>query len=215
MNKQSIYITMINTFLGLGASLLLKDNLAIAWIIGALIISTVIFIERVWLNENLFRKRKSYCLGAYTILTVIFAAGLFIVTEPMRKTSAIIASTTTFLSGIKAGEYENAYERLSGASKLSYPLADFMRDHAANRIVIKDFTINQVLFNKFDSKRATATVSSPFTLYGHETLSMELIKEGGTWRIVFSRNIVAAGKLFSPPKTKKKGGINNLLRSLF
>ena len=205
---------MINTFLGLGASLLLKDNIVIAWLIGALVIGTVIFIERAWLNEYMFRNRKSYSLAAYSILAGVFLAGMFFVTEPMRKTSAVIASTTAFLTGVKSGDYKDAYACLSAASQMSYPLTDFIEDHSRNHIKIREFTIDQVTFNKFDRNKALANVTSPFTLYGHEALNLELIKEGGAWRIVFSRNLVAVEKL--SPKTKQKGGaITNIFHSLF
>lgn len=207
---------MINSFLGLGASLLLKDNIAIAWIVGALVISTVIFIERAWLNENLFRKRRSYSLIAYSVLTITFVVGLYLVTGSMRKTSAIITSTSSFMTGIKAGDYKTAYTHLSAASQSSYPLASFVEDHVYNRIKIEEFTIDQVTFNKFDSKKAVAIVSSPFTIYGHETINLELVKEEGIWRVVLSRNVVVAGKPLQSPNTKRKGGtVSNFLNSIF
>jgi predicted PurR-regulated permease PerM len=207
---------MINSFIGIAASLLLKDNAVVAWVIGGLVISTVLYIERAWLQEHIFRNRRSSALIAYSILTAVFLTGLFMATEPMRKTSAIIESTSTFLNGIKSGDYKDSYARLSHSSQQGYKLADFIEDHSKNQIKIKDFTIDQVTFNKFDSKKALATISSPFTLYGHETLNLELIKETGEWRVVFSRNIVVTGKSSSSGKTNKKGGaITNFLNSLF
>jgi hypothetical protein len=212
LNKQGFYITMTNSFIGIGASLLLKDNALVAWIICALVIGTVIFIERAWLNEHLFRNQRSFALAAYSVLTVMFLAGLFLVTKPMRKTSAIIATTSAFMNGVKSGDYKGAYANLSHASQQSYPLADFIRDHSNDRIKIQDFTIDQVTFNKFDNKKSLAMVSSPFRIYDHETLNLELIKEEGEWRIVFSRNIVVNVK----SKTKKNGGaITNFLNSVF
>lgn len=207
---------MVNSFIGIVASLLLKDNAVIAWIIGALVISTIMYIERAWLKENIFRNRRSYTFTAYALLLTIFLVGLFLVTEPMRKTSAIIASTTTFLTGIKSGDYKVAYARLSHASQQDYQLADFIEDHSKNHIKFKDFTIDQVTFNKFDRNKALAMISSPFNLYGHETLNLELIKEAGEWHVVFSKNIVMAGKPLSSGKTNKKGGaITNFFNSLF
>ncbi len=207
---------MINTFIGLVASLLLKDNALIVWVIGSLVIGTIIYIERAWLGENIFRKQRKYALAAYAVLGIIFLAGSVFVTEPMRKTTAIIASTTTFLSGIKSGDYEDAYAHLSNASRQGYSLADFTADHTSNRIKIQEFTIEQVTFNKFDGRKALATVSSPFRLYGHETLNLELVKEDGNWRIVFSRNILTAEKSPLPSRTKKKGGVvSNFINSIF
>ena len=40
-----------------------------------------------------------------------------------------------------------------------------------------DFTIDQVIFNRYDDKKAVAVISSAFLLYGHETLNLEMIKE--------------------------------------
>ena len=216
MNKQGIYITMINAFIGIVASVLLKDNAAVAWVLGALVIGTIIFIERAWLKENIFRNKRNYALAAYSVLAVMFLLGLFLVTEPMRKTSAIIASTTSFLTGIKSGDYKGAYACLSHASQQGYSLDEFIGDHSSDRIKIRDFTINQVTLNKFDNKKALAMVSSPFRLYGHETLNLELIKEDGAWRVVFSRNIVVTEKPQPSHKAKKKGGtITNFFNSLF
>ena len=207
---------MINSFIGIAASLLLKDNAVVAWIIGGLVVTTVMYIERGWLQEHIFRNRRSSAFIAYSILAAVFLTGLFLATEPMRKTSAIIESTTTFLNGIKSGDYKSAYARLSFSSRQGYKLADFIEDHSKNHIKFKDFTIDQVTFNKFDNKKALATVSSPFSLYGHETLNLELIKETGEWRVVFSRNVVLAGKTLSSGKLNKKGGaISNFFNSLF
>jgi hypothetical protein len=155
-------------------------------------------------------------MAAYSALAIIFLTSLFFVTEPTRKTSAIVASTTTFLNCIKSGDYKDAYSHISRASQESYPLADFIADHSRARIKIQDFTIDQVLLNKFDKKKASAVISSPFTLYGQGNLSLELIKEEGEWRVVFSRNIVMGDPVLKTIKAKKKGGlITNFLNSLF
>lgn len=216
MNKQGIYITLVNAFIGIVASVLLKDNAVVAFIIITLIIGTVLFIERAWVNAFLFGNRKRYALAAYAVLGVVFLSGLYLVTQPMRKTSAIVASTTAYLEGLKAGDYPGAYACLSAESRQSYPLTHFIEDHAKGRVRIQDFTIDRVAFNKFDSKKAVATVSSPFGIYGQETLNMELIKEDAAWRVVFSRNIVARGNPpLSPKPGKSRGAISNLFHSLF
>jgi hypothetical protein len=207
---------MFNSLLGITASFLLKDNIVIACIIGALAIVTILMVERIWLNENIFRNKKKYAISAYSILLVLFLLGMFIVTEPMRKTSAIIASTTTFLTEIKSGDYKTAYSLLSEASKLSYPLENFTKDHSKNNVKIRDFTIEQVTFNKYDRKKAIAVVTSPFTLYGHETLNLELIKENKSWHIVFSRNNIVKASPPESAKTKRSGGaVSNFFNYLF
>ena len=80
-----------------------------------------------------------------------------------------------------------------------------------NRIKIQNFRIDEVIFNKYDKKEAVAVVSSPFTLYGRETLNLEMIKEEEGWRIVFS------GAIFHPNapgqgKVRRRGLRHQLLR---
>lgn len=216
MNKQGLYITIINTFIGLGTSLLLKDNAVVICVIAGLVIGTILYIERAWLTEHLFRNNWRYTYSAYVVVAVIFLVGLFFATEPMRKTSAIIASTTSFIDGVKSGDYKGAYTKLSHTSQQDYSLDDFSADHANGRVKIQDFTIDQVTFNKFDSKKALAVITSPFKIYGHETLNLELAKEEGAWRVVLSRKTVTTEKTALSPKAKKKGGaVSNFLNSIF
>ncbi len=215
MNRQSIYIAFINTFIGIGASLLLKDNVLIVLILSFLVIGTIIFIERKWLDENIFRKKKWYALSVYSALAVIFIIGLSFITKPGRETSHIITNINVFLKDIKTGDYKGAYEQLSNASKKTYPLNDFTRDHSNNRISIQDFTIEQIIFNKYDDKKTVAVISSPFLLYGHETLHLEMIKEDHKWRFVFSRKIVTGKDSASSKSRKRDGVITNLFEKLF
>lgn len=215
MNRQSIYITLINTFIGMGASLLLKDNVLLVFILSFLVIGTIIFIERKWLDEKIFKKKKWYAMAAYSALAVIFIIGLLFVTKPGRETSLIITSINVFLNDIKTGDYKGAYEQLSNASKKTYPLNDFTSDHSNNRLGIQDFTIEQVIFNKYDDKKAVTVVSSPFLLYGQETLHLEMIKEGQGWRVVFSRKIAMGKASASSMSRKQDGVITNFLKKLF
>jgi hypothetical protein len=167
-------------------------------------------------NAFLFGNHKLYALAAYATLGLAFLSGLYLVTQPMRKTSAIVASTTAYLDGIKTRDYQGAYACLSAESRQGYPLTDFVEDHANGRVRIQEFTIDQVAFNRFDRKKAVATVSSPFGIYGNKTLNVELVKEEDAWRVVFSRNIVATGNPPLSPRPKKGGGaITNLFHSLF
>lgn len=214
MNKQSIYITLINTFIGMGASLLLKDNTLLVFILSFLVIGTIIFIERKWINERIFRERKWYAIAAYSALAVTFIVGLLFVSKPSRETSLILTSVHVFLNDIKVRDYRGAYEQLSSASKKSYPLNDFIKDHSNNGIKVRDFTIDQVIFNKYDDKKAIAVISSPFLLYGHETLNLEMIKEDSEWHVVFSRK-TAVGKASVSSKSRKKDGvITNFFKKL-
>jgi len=150
LNKQNIYITLINTFIGMGASLLLKDNTLLTFILSFLVIGTIIFIERKWIDERIFGKRKWYAIAAYSAVAVIFIVGLLFITKPRRETSLILTSVHVFLNDIKVRDYRGAYERLSGASKKTYALNDFVKDHSNNGLKIQDFTVDQVIFNKYD-----------------------------------------------------------------
>ncbi len=199
----------------MGASLLLKDNVLIALILSFLVIATIIFIERKWLDENIFRNKKWYAVSVYSALAVTLIIGLFLITKPGRETSHITTSINVFLNDIKKGDYKGAYDRLSNASKKTYPLNDFTRDHSHNRISIQDFTIEQVIFNKYDDKKTVAVLSSPFLLYGHETLHLEMIKEDHEWRVVFSRKIATGQDSASSKGRMGDGVITHLFKKLF
>ena len=213
MNKQNIYVTLINTFIGMGASFFLKDNTLLAFILSVLTIGTIIFIERKWINEKIFRQRKWYAIAAYSALAVTFIVGLLFITKPSRETSMILTRVHVFLNDIKVREYRGAYEQLSSASKKSYPLNDFINDHSNKGAQIQDFTIGEVIFNKYEDKKAVAVISSPFLLYGHETMNLEMIKEDKEWRVVLSRKTVM-GKASVSSQSRKNGVITNLIKKV-
>jgi len=140
---------------------------------------------------------------------------LFSITLPSRDTSHIIELVNGFLQDVTAGDYRGAYEQLSEVSKKAYALNDFGKDHMENRIKIHNFRIDEVIFNKYDKTKAVAVVSSLFTLYGRETLNLEMMKEEEGWRIVFSRTIFHPN-VPGQGKSKKKGGIiTNFFKKLF
>jgi len=154
--------------------------------------------------------KKSYSAAASCLLAALIFTGVFILTEPMRRTSAIKASVTAFLNGIKSGEYAKSYSRLSHASQRAYPLADFAGDHSASRTNIQDFTVVQVALNKMDRNRAFARISSASRLYGQRKLKLELAHEDGAWNVVLNRNTVTA----KPPPNSIKSKINNFFKAL-
>ena len=199
----------------MGASLLLKDYTILAFILSFLVVGTIIFIERKWIDERIFGKRKWPAIAAYSALAVIFMAGLLFITKPSRETSLILTSVHAFLDDIKVRDYRGAYGQLSGASKKTYALNDFIRDHSNNGMKVEDFTIDQVIFNKYDDKKAVAVISSPFLLYGHETLNLEMIKEDKEWRVVFSRKTVVGKGPVSSQSRKKDGAISKFFKKLF
>ena len=179
MNKGSIYITLTNTFIGISASLLLNSSAIIAFVISFLTIGTIFFIERKWINEKIFRRKKWCAIAAYSFLAVLFIVGLFFLTKPNREMSLILKSVHVYLNDVKAGDYRGAYGQLSSDSKKIYPLDYFINYHSNNNIKIEDFTIDQVMFNQYDNKKAEVVVTSPFLLYGREKLDLGMIKEDG------------------------------------
>ena len=214
MKKENLYIALINTLIGMGVTSLLKGSI-LAYALIVILIGTIIFIERAWIFENVFRGNKRYAAAGYFLLATIMLVVLFFITAPNRDTSTIVKRINVFLQNVTAGEYQGAYEQLSEASKKTYTLKDFAGDHKEKQIKFQNFIIHEVIFNKYDNSQAVATLSSPFLLYGRETLNLEMIKEGGEWRIVFSRTIIQPN-IPSRGASKKKGGlITNLLNKLF
>ncbi|MCX5816600.1 MAG: hypothetical protein NTX75_10245 [Proteobacteria bacterium] len=214
MKKEILYIALINIFIGMCVSFLLKGSI-LAVVLIVIGIGTIIFIERKWVYENVFRRNKRYAAVGYSFLAALMMVFLTLITLPSRDTSHIIKLVNGFLEDVTSGDYRGAYEQLSEVSKKAYTLKDFTNDHVENRIKVQNFRIDEVIFNKYDKRKAVAVVSSPFTLYNRETLNLEMIKEEKGWRIVFSRTI------FHPNgsgqgKSKKRGDpITNFFRKLF
>ena len=214
MKKEILYIALINIFIGMCVSFLLKGS-TLAVVLIVIGIGMIIYIERKWVYENVFRRKKRYAAVGYSFLAVLMMVFLTLITLPSRDTSHIIKLVNGFLEDVTSGDYRGAYEQLSEVSKKAYTLKDFTNDHAENRIKVQNFRIDEVIFNKYDKKKAVAVVSSPFMLYNRETLNLEMIKEEAGWRIVFSRTI------FHPNgsgqgKSKNKGDpVTNFFRKLF
>ncbi len=213
MKKENLYITLINIFIGMGVSFLLKGSI-LAVVLIVIAIGTIIFIERKWINESIFRRKKRYAVVGYSSLAALMLVFIFLITSPSRDTSHIIKLVNGFLQNVTSGDYRGAYEKLSEESKKAYALNDFVNDHVENRINVQNFRIDEVVFNEYDKRKAVVVVSSPFTLYGRETLNLEMIKEEEGWRIVFSRTIFhpnAPGQ----GKSKKSGdSITNFFKKL-
>jgi class 3 adenylate cyclase len=163
------------------------------------------------IRENVLQNKKIYTLAAYSLLAVTAWIGVYFLTEPMRRTTAISASTTAFLSGIKSGDYTGAWSHLSRTSQHGYQLTDFIRDHTPPP-KISDFTIVQLTHDKRDRTKAFARISSSSKIYGQKKLDLELNKEEGEWRIVLRRNTVSSA---STRQRKKSGGFRDFINSIF
>jgi 4-amino-4-deoxy-L-arabinose transferase-like glycosyltransferase len=214
LKKENLYITLINIFIGFGVTFLLKGSI-LAVILIVIAIGTIIFIERKWIYENVFRKKKLYAVAGYSLLATLILVFLFLITSPSRDTSHIVKLVNGFLQNVTSGDYRSAYEQLSEVSKKAYPLNDFVNDHMESRIKVQNFRIDEIIFNEYDKRKAVAVVSSPFMLYGRETLNLEMIKEGAEWRIVFSRTIVQPNSPGRGRSNKKEGLITNFFNKLF
>jgi hypothetical protein len=187
----------------------------LAVVLIVIVIGTIIFIERNWIYKNVFRSKKRYAAVGYSFLAVLVLFFLFMISSQSRDTSQIIKLVNGFMQNVTSSDYRGAYAQLSEVSKKEYTLNDFVHDHLKNRIKVKNFRIDEVIFNEYDKKQAVAVVSSPFTLYGRETLNMEIIREEDGWRIVFSRAIFHPNAL-GPEKNKQRGGsITNFFKKLF
>jgi hypothetical protein len=214
MKKENLYVTIINIFIGMGISFLLKGSV-LAVVLIVIMIGTIIFIERKWIYQNIFRQKKQYAVAGYSLLAALMLAFLFLITSPSRDTSHIVKLVNGFLQDVTAGDYQGAYEQLSEESKKAYTLNEFANDHAENNIKIKNFRIDEVTFNAYDKEKALAVVASPFTLYGRETLNMEIVKEDKAWRIVFSRTIFHPNGVAGGKSDKKGGSIAHFFKKLF
>jgi len=214
LKKENLYITLINIFIGMGVSFLLKGS-TLAVVLIVIAIGTIIFIERKWIHINVFRGKRRYAVAGYSLLAALMLVFLFLITSQSRDTSHIIKLVNGFLQNVTSGDYREAYAQLSEESKKTYTLNAFVNDHVENRIKVQNFRIDEVIFNEYDKRKAVVVVSSPFTLYGRETMNLELIKEEEGWRIVFSRTIFHSTAP-SQGGIKKKGGIiTNFFKKIF
>ena len=198
----------------MGVAFLLKGSI-LAVILIVIAIGTIIFIERKWIYENVFGRKKLYAMAGYSFLVAVMLAFLFMITLPSRDTSHIVKLVNGFLQNVTMGDYQSAYEQLSEVSKKAYPLKDFVNDHVEKRIKVQNFRIDEVIFNEYDKRKAVVVVSSPFTLYGRETLNLEMSKEEKGWRLVFSRTIFHSTAPEQGKSKKKGGSITNFFKKLF
>lgn len=226
MNKQTLYISLINAAAGLVFSLLLKGGLLIC-VLLFIVVGTILFIERRWTYENIFKGKKWRAVGGYAAVGLVMIGFTFLLMRPARDVSMIVKEVHHFLDHIRPEEYKKAYEALSEISQKTYPLNQFVNDHEGNRIKVQDFRIDKVLVNEFDPKKAVVMVSSPFRIYGKESVSFEMVKENGDWKVVLTRAIVQAREpsaIASSPgerarrgegEKKKDGSVSHFFKSIF
>lgn len=224
MNKQNLYVAFFNSLLGVVLSLLLKGNLLI-YALTFVIVLTIIFIERRWIYEKVFQRKKWRAFLGYIVMLVAMVGFLLLITRPNRDVSLIVSATHHFLDHLQPGEYEEAYQALSEVSKNNYSEKDFLSDHENFRIKVHDFRIDEVVINDFDKKKAVVRVSSPFSIYGQNSFNLEVVNENGTWRVAFSPTMIDHKSSLSeisrePPREnnhekRRPGAIRRFFRKVF
>ncbi len=224
MKKQTLYVAFFNSLLGIVLSLLLKGNLLI-YGLTFIVLLTIIFIERQWIFEKIFKRRKGRAVLGYLVMLALMIGFLILLTQPNRDTYLIVQATHQFLDHIHPGEYEEAYKALSEVSKRNYSENDFTSDHDAFRITIQDYRIDEVLINEFDKKKAVVKVSSPFSMYGQNSLNLEVVNDKSGWHVAFSPSmidhkspLVDSRPDITPqtlPEEHKPGFIRRLFRKIF
>jgi hypothetical protein len=192
--------------IGVSASLLFKDNYALVMAAIGLVIGTILYIERKWIFSNIFRQKLGAAIAATVLVLGLFAAGFVQITAPQRKTKAAIRTVTTFLGELKAGRQTTAYNLLSKSSRDSYLHKDFIADQSGGLLKIKDFTIEQVNLNKYDANKARVIISSPFQIFGHANMDMDLVRENSEWRIVLTRKDIVPEPV-APPAEKQTASV--------
>jgi hypothetical protein len=224
MNKQNLYVALVNAVAGVAISLLLKGNLLI-YGLAFIAILTILLIERRWIYEKVFRGKFWWTVTGYAVVFLAMIGAFYLINRANRDISLIIKATHDFVEHLKPGEYDKAYALLSDISKKSYPMDSFIKDNERSSVKIEDFRIDGVELNEFDKKKAVVKVSSPFLIYGQSSMSFESVKEDDGWRLVFTPSIIQQkglqanqatdGSTHPSPKRRSSGGIGGALRSLF
>lgn len=224
MNKESLYIAFLNALFGVVLSLLLKGNLLI-YGLTFIVVVTILFIERRWIYEKIFKRKTWRAVAGYACLGLLMIGFAFLVTRSNRDMSLIVKTARDYLSDLQPNKYPQAYEKLSTPSKKSIPLDLFIKNHTQASVTVHDFRIEQAELNEFDKSKAVVRVSSPFLIYGQNSVALELVKEEGKWWVVLSpqmidqKNLQSTAANDSTHRVKKRssssGKMGHFFRSLF
>lgn len=185
MDKNSIYVSLFNSLIGIALTVLVKGAVMIGGII-CIAILTILWIERKWIYENIFKRRISHTITGYAAIVLLMAGVLTLLSQTDRDTSLIVKNVQTYLSFLNHDKYKQAYPFLSELSKKNYSADKFVDDHEKAKVVAQDFRINKVVLNEFDDSKALVEVSSPFNIYGQASLNLEMVKEKDEWHVVLN-----------------------------
>jgi len=224
MDKQNLYVALLNAAMGVAISLLLNGSLLI-YALAFIALITILLIERRWIYEKVFRRKLWLSVIGYGGVCVAMVGVLCLVNRSNRDKAAILQTTHDFIGHLKPGEYDQAYALLSEISKKTYSKESFLKDNQRVSTKVEDFRIDGVEFNEFDKKKAVVKVSSPFTIYGQSSMAFEFVKEDIGWRLVFTPSIVQGKELQAnqsnggtpraSSRRRSSGGLGGVFRSLF
>jgi hypothetical protein len=221
MNRQNLYVMLLNSIFGVGMSLLFKGSLLI-FILSCIVVVTILFLERRPIYEKVLRQKRWAAGAAAGVVVLCMISGYFLITKPDRETASIVASVAAYLDAIKAGDYGAAYGDLSQVSKEAYPLERFEQDHRGQAAKVQDFRIDEVEFNKYDKRKAVVRISSPFLIYGQSSVPLEMAKEGSDWKVVWSASMMKGSapanlgeRATAVPPPKKQGKVSHFFKTLF
>src|SRR5262245_18143300 len=219
MDKQNLYVALLNAAFGVFISLLVNGSLLI-YILAFIAAFTILLIERRRVYEKVFQGKLWWTVGGYAVVLLSMIATLIVVNQANRDKALIIQATRDFIGHLKPGEYAQAYAVLSDISKKSYSQESFLKDNQRLAVKVDDFRIDGVEFNEFDKNKAVVKVSSPFLIFGQNSMALEFIKELAGWRLAFTPSILQgktlqANDARTGSKHRSSGGIGATLRSIF
>jgi len=226
MDRQNLYVALLNAVLGVAISLMLNGNLLI-YALAFIAILTILIIERRRIYEKIFRQKIWFAVAGYAALGVVMIVAYTMINRTGRDKVEIIQMTRDFMKHIKPDEYDKAYDLISDTSKKTYSKENFLKDNQRVAAKIEDFRIDGVEFNEFDKQKAVVKVSSPFMIYGQSSMSFECVEQENGWRLVFTPSIVqskgmqasqSGGGSRSTSRRRSSGGsgsLGSVFRSMF
>ena len=96
MDKQNLYLALINAVFGVGISMLLNGNLLI-YGLAFVVILTILLIERRRIYENIFRRKLGWTLAGYATVVVAMIGVMSFVNRSNWDKASIIETTQDFV----------------------------------------------------------------------------------------------------------------------
>src|SRR5262249_16383634 len=220
MDKQNLYVALLNAAFGVLISLLVNGSLLI-YTLAFIAAFTILLIERRRIYEKVFRGKLWWTVGGYAVVLLSMIATLIVVNQGNRDKALIIQATRDFVGHLKPGEYAQAYALLSDISKKSYSQESFLKDNQRLPVKVNDFRLDAAEFNEFEKKKGVGKVSSPFLIYGQNSMAFEFVKELAGWRLALTPSLLQGKTLQANQsdgaarRRHSSGGLGAAIRSLF